>query len=285
VLTIATPSDHVNTSELLTVAVAAAKAAGEVLLEGLRGGAGSLADSVEEKGSRVSIVTWADVTAQAEIARVIAEHDPTHAVFGEEGNAGGDPAAAPVTWIVDPLDGTSNYAHGIPFACTSIAAVDADGLAAAAIFEPFRGELFTATRGGGAWLHQPGGSDRRLSVSATTDLGRALVCTGIQSTDPDALAAYVRRVLAIHTNTRGARGLGSPALCLAYVAAGRIDIFFERDATYAWDLAAGALMITEAGGRITHPDGGPINLGPGLADMLATNGHLHDAATAMFANA
>lgn len=272
-LTITSTSVPVN--QLLATAVVAADAAGAILVEGL-----TRPPEIAEKGSRVSIVTWADITAQAEIVRVIAERHPDHAVFGEEGNAGADRATAPVTWIVDPLDGTSNYAHGIPFACTSIAAVDADGLAAAAIFEPFRGELFTATRGGGAWL-----GDERLSVSATPELAKALVCTGIQSTDPDALAAYVRRVLAIHTKTRGARGLGSPALCLAYVAAGRIDIFFERDATYAWDLAAGALLIEEAGGRITHPDGGPINLGPGLADMLATNGLLHEAATAMFASA
>ena len=113
---------------------------------------------------------------------------------------------------------------------------------AGAILEPFRGELFTATRGGGAWL-----GDERLTVSATRALDHALACTGVQSDDPAAIADFGRRIVALCTHCRGVRCVGSPALGLAYVAAGRFDAFVERDSTYAWDVGAGGLMITEAG--------------------------------------
>jgi myo-inositol-1(or 4)-monophosphatase len=259
-------------SELLEGAVAAARAGGAVLIEGLR-----RPKRVELKSERASIVTWADVTAQAAILEVIRERFPGHAVLAEE-----DPASAAaggaaadetrVTWLVDPLDGTSNYAHGVPFACTSVAVRDAEGLAAGAIFDPFREEMFTATRGGGAWL-----GDESLAVSAVDSPERALVCTGIQSDDPEAIAAFGRRIVALSRECRGVRCVGSPALCLAYVAAGRIDAFLERDATFAWDVGAGALLITEAGGRIGDLDGGPLNLGPGLANVLASNGGIHAA--------
>jgi myo-inositol-1(or 4)-monophosphatase len=257
-------------SDLLDGAVAAARAGGAVLVEGLR-----RPKQVELKTKRASIVTWADVTAQEAILEVIRERFPGHAVLAEEdqAGAGGAEAAEPgVTWLVDPLDGTSNYAHGVPFACTSVAVRDAEGLAAGAIFDPFREELFTAARGGGAWL-----GDERLAVSAVDSPQGALVCTGIQSDDPDAIAAFGRRIVALSRECRGVRCVGSPALCLAYVAAGRIDAFLERDATFAWDVGAGALLITEAGGRIDDLDGGPLNIGPGLANVLASNGGIHAA--------
>ena len=257
-------------SDLLDGAVAAARAGGAVLIEGLH-----RPKQVQLKSERASIVTWADVTAQAAILGVIAERFPDHAVLAEEDHAddeAGEVAEPGVTWLVDPLDGTSNYAHGLPFACTSVAARDAEGLAAGAIFDPFRGELFTAARGGGAWL---GGE--RLAVSAVDSPGGALVCTGIQSDDPDAIAAFGRRIVALSRQCRGVRCVGSPALCLAYVAAGRIDAFLERDATFAWDVGAGALLISEAGGRVEDLDGGPVNLGPGLANVLASNDGIHAA--------
>ena len=258
--------------DLLEGAVAAARAGGAVLIEGLQ-----RPKQVELKSERASIVTWADVTAQAAILEVILERFPDHAVLAEEdhadADAGGGGADQPrVTWLVDPLDGTSNYAHGVPFACTSVAVRDADGLAAGAILDPFREELFTASRGGGAWL-----GDQRLAVSAVDSPVGALVCTGIQSDDPDAIAAFGRRIVALSRECRGVRCVGSPALCLAYVATGRIDAFLERDATFAWDVGAGALLITEAGGRIEDLDGGPLNLGPGLANVLASNGGIHAA--------
>jgi myo-inositol-1(or 4)-monophosphatase len=254
-----------SSSDLLDVCVAAARAAGEVLLDGI-----SRDKQVKLKSERSSIVTWADLNAQAEIFRVIGERFPEHVILGEEGDGGG--ADTSHTWIVDPLDGTSNYASGIPFACTSVAVQDADGVVAGAILEPFRGELFTATRGGGAW---PAGE--RLRVSTNDSLARALIATGLQSDDPAQIMAHIRRVEALHMHARGARAFGSPALCLAYVAAGRLDAFYERDATYAWDAAAASLMITEAGGRCEDLDGGPLNLGHGIANVLGTNGAIHDA--------
>jgi myo-inositol-1(or 4)-monophosphatase len=248
---------------LLEVCIAAARAAGLVLIDGL-----SRDKQVQLKSERSSIVTWADVNAQAEIFRVIGEHFPEHAILGEEGDGGGSDTS--YTWIVDPLDGTSNYAAGIPFACSSVGVRDADGVVAGAILEPFRGELFTATRGEGAWL-----AGERLRVSANDSLARALVATGLQSDDPQQITAHVRRVEALHLHSRGARAFGSPALCLAYVAAGRLDAFYERDATYAWDVAAASLMITEAGGRCEDLDGGPLNLAHGIANVLGTNGAVH----------
>ena len=109
-------------------------------------------------------------------------------------------------------------------------------------------------------------------MSTADPLARALVCTGLQSDDPEQIAAHGRRIDALYSTARGTRCLGSPALCLAYVAAGRIDAFLERDATYAWDVAAGALMIAEAGGRCEDLDGGPLNFGHGVANVLGTNG-------------
>lgn len=251
--------------ELLEVCVAAANAAGEVLVDGVDG-----PKRVQMKSERASIVTEIDLESQRRIFEVIGDAYPGHVIMGEEGDGGG--ADRRYTWIVDPLDGTSNYASGIPFACASIAVKDLDGVVAGAIFEPFRRELFTATRGGGAWL-----GDERLAVRDQPDLGRALICTGLQSDDPGEIAAHARRIEAMHRYSRGARQLGSPALCTAYVAAGRIDAFYERDATYAWDVAAGALLIAEAGGRCEDLDGGPVNLGRGIANVLATNGAVHDA--------
>jgi myo-inositol-1(or 4)-monophosphatase len=252
--------------DLVAVAAAAARAAGAVLVEALGGHL-----DVDRKNERTSLVTSADLAAQAEIERVIAGHYPHHAIAGEEGSTAGT-GSSELTWIVDPLDGTSNFAHGVPFACSSVAVADGDGIAAGAIFEPFREELFTAVRGGGAWL----GSER-LAVSGTEALSDALVCTGVQSDEEDAIAAFGRRIVALQRNCRAVRCVGSPALCLAYIAAGRIDAFLEADSTYAWDVAAGSLLITEAGGRIEDLAGGPLNLGTGLANVVATNGRIHDA--------
>jgi myo-inositol-1(or 4)-monophosphatase len=263
----------IDVDDYLEVTVAAARAGGAVLIEGLL-----RPKQIELKSERSSIVTWADVTSQAAIFDVIGDSFPGHAILGEEGIGG--TADSDHTWMVDPLDGTSNYAHGLPFACVSVALRDPQGVVVGAVFEPFRGELFTAARGRGAWLGDgTEGSDvrgERLAVSSADSLARALVCTGLQSDDPAQIEAYGRRIVALYSSARGTRALGSPALCLAYIAAGRIDAFLERDATYAWDVAAGGLLIAEAGGRCEDLDGGPLNLGLGVANVLGSNGHIHD---------
>jgi myo-inositol-1(or 4)-monophosphatase len=250
--------------ELLDVCVAAARAGAAVLIDGLR-----RERRVEMKSARANIVTEIDLASQAAIFEVIGGAYPQHAILGEEGDGGGPDTT--YTWIVDPLDGTSNYASGIPFACVSVAVRDADGVLAGAIVEPFREELFTALRGVGAWL-----DGEPMAVSENPLVERALVATGLQSDDPAQIRAHARRIEALFLHSRGARGFGSPALCLAYVAAGRLDAFYERDATYAWDVAAASLMIAEAGGRCDDLDGGPVNLGRGIANVLGTNGKVHD---------
>ena len=185
---------------------------------------------------------------------MIGRHYPEHRIVGEEGTSGTKTDAQ--TWIVDPLTARRT----IPTACRRMRGSRSATRTGSPRrdLQPFREELFTVARGGGAWL-----GAERLDVSATAELGHALVCTGVQSDDEAAAAAFGRRILALSRHCRAVRCLGSPALCLAYVAAGRIDAFLEADSTYTWDVAAGALMITEAGGRIEDLGGGPLNLGRG----------------------
>jgi myo-inositol-1(or 4)-monophosphatase len=250
-------------NERVDVAIAAAKAAGAVLR------AGHARDlAIEEKqASRTSIVTAVDLASQEAIVRVIRDACPDDAVIGEEGNDGDTRARS--RWYVDPLDGTTNYAHGFPFYCTSIAYCDPDGIAIGVVYDPFRNDMFVATRGGGA-THNGG----RLTVSGHRELRTSLLATQVQSDDTtvlDHFAARVRRFVGV---ARAVRALGAPALVLAYVARGWLDAFCE-DNMSPWDTLAGTLMITEAGGRVTTFSGAPRPLDR-AADILASNGHLHD---------
>lgn len=255
--------------ELLEVALAAARAGGDKLIEGV-----SRADKeVAVKDSRVSIVTWADEASQAAVFDVIGGEYPGHCIMGEEGDGG--TVDGPYTWIVDPLDGTSNYARGLPTWAVSVAVRQTDGpLLAGVVFNPGSGELFSAALGDGV----------DFAVSDTAALDRSMICTGLQNDDPEIIAEYVGRVERMHLACRGVRGLGSPAMSIAYVAAGRLDGFVEKDATYAWDIAAGMLLVEEAGGRVTDLAGGPPNLGRGIANVVATNGHIHDDLLAVVAS-
>ena len=252
--------------DLLAVAESAARAGGAILQEGQ-----GRPKEVVAKG-RSEITTWADAAAQAAIVDVITGAFPEHRIEGEEG-AVGDPAAD-VTWIVDPLDGTSNYAHGIPFFCVSVAVRRTAGpLLAGVVYDPLRDECFAAER------------DRptAMTVSTTGELARAVVATGIQNDDPAAIAAFGRRVVALYGACRGVRVLGSPALAMAYIACGRLDGMAQRDALWAWDVAAGIVLVEAAGGRVTGFDGGPPPL-EGRADIVVSNGLLHDALLAAAQN-
>ena len=148
------------------------------------------------------------------------------------------------TWYVDPLDGTINYLYGLPHWCVSIACVDRDGAVAGAIYDPSRAELFTASRGGGAFLQ-----GRRLSATTVTDPGLALVGTGF-SYDPGERTSQARVVARVAGGVRDIRRAGSAALDLAWVAAGRLDGYFEVSRN-PWDSAAGELLVREAGGSVT----------------------------------
>lgn len=250
--------------ELMEAAAQAARQGGEELARRFRG-----ALQIAFKGG-IDLVTDADRAAEEKVVGFLERRFPGHAILAEErGASQPQGGAAQVRWIVDPLDGTTNFAHRVPHFCVSVAAEDAEGLAAGALFDPLRGELFLAGRGRGASLN-----DEPLRTSSAAELGAALLSTGFPYdvwTAPELpialLDAFVRRA-------QGLRRMGSAALDLAYVACGRYDGFFEVKLK-PWDIAAGALLVSEAGGRATDFDGGQLALDQG--DVLASNGLLHSA--------
>ncbi len=229
---------------LLTIAVRAARRAGEVVIRSLPR-AGDL--EVTEKG-RNDFVTEVDRAAEAEIVAVVRKAYPQHGFLAEEGGRfGGDE----VIWIVDPLDGTTNFIHGFPQFCVSIAAEARGRLEVAVVFDPCRSELFTATRGAGAQLE-----GRRIRVSKQRTLDGALIGTGFPyRANLQHIKPYLSMLEIVMQETAGLRRPGSAALDLAYVAAGRLDGFFEIGLS-PWDTAAGTLLITEAGGRVGTFTGG-----------------------------
>jgi myo-inositol-1(or 4)-monophosphatase len=237
--------------------------------------------ATEYKGD-VDLVTEADRASERLITERLTAAFPEHGIYGEEGAR--QRIDSDYRWYVDPLDGTTNFAHGFPVYCVSLglehrgAEVSAgrDGeLVAGAIYDPMRDELFTVERGRGAWLN-----GRRIRVSAIRHLAEALLATGFPSrkrhTSPN-IHFYQELTLRSH----GVRRAGSAALDLAYTACGRIDGFWEFFLN-PWDTAAGALMVEEAGGRITRFDGAPYRLDS--SEVLATNGLLHEELIAFFAD-
>jgi len=251
----------------LATAVEAALAAGRVHLAHFRQN-----PAIEKKGP-IDLVTAADLAAEREFRGLIGRRFPDHVVLGEEGAA---PAAgASCRWIIDPLDGTTNFAHGLALFCVSIA-LEIDGrLDVAAVFDPVAEELFTAERGEGARLN-----GRRIGVSRTGVLGDALLCTGFPYSVQQDPARAVDLFGVFLGRSRAVRRLGSAALDLCYVAAGRLDGFWERG-LHPWDIAAGALIVDEAGGLVTDFTGAPLDLAAG--EILATNGRVHDPMRAVLA--
>jgi myo-inositol-1(or 4)-monophosphatase len=255
------PTNFAGVSDLnlLESAIDAARAGGDKLMEGLRRPA-----EIIQKSARSNIVTWADETAQATIVELLLGRYPDHAILGEEGSAGNPDG--PYTWIVDPLDGTSNYARGMSPWGVSIAVRETGGpLLAGVILDPLRDEMFTVELGGGT----------PCRPSDTTDVGKALIATGLQNDDPAAIHEHALRIEQMHLHCRGTRAIGCPSFALAYVAAGKLDGFVEKDATYAWDVAAAVLLLEEAGGVATDLDGGPVNLGVGITNIVAANRAIH----------
>lgn len=216
---------------------------------------------VVEKRPR-DLVTEADRASEAAIVAAVRAAFPAAALLGEEG--GVYAGTSDERFIVDPLDGTTNYAHGYPLFCVSIAYERGGVLEAAAIEAPLLGMRFAARRGGGATLN-----DEPIRVSATPGLASALICTGFNPADYDRNGRYFA---ALSRLAQGVRRDGSAALDLAMVAAGRFDGFWEWDLK-PWDIAAGTLLIREAGGRVTGIDGSALDLAAG--SIAATNGLLH----------
>jgi myo-inositol-1(or 4)-monophosphatase len=251
----------------MEVARDAARLAGELLRRKL-----PRRREVNYKGLR-DIVTDADVAAQAVIIDRIRAAFPDHAILAEEGQHDLDLAGPQPLWVVDPLDGTTNYARRFPVFSVSIAQVQGGELQTGAIYDPQRREMFFAERGQGAWIQRGTGKPRPLRVSATTDLAEGLI--GLDwARDPDLRTRTLEALIRVAGVCRTVRSTGSAALALAYVGMGWLDAYYHL-MLMPWDVAAGALIIREAGGTVTTPGGALWKLGePAVA---ASNTHLHPA--------
>ena len=253
---------------LLNIAVRAARRAGEIIVRNVDR-VSSL--NVQAKG-RNDFVSEIDQMAERDIIETVRRVYPDHGFFGEEtGRHGGDE----VVWIIDPLDGTTNFLHGFPQFAVSIAVEVRGRLDHAVVYDPMRQELYTASRGYGAQL-----DDRRIRVSKQVTLDGALVGTGFPyRSNARWIDDYMAMLKAVMTETAGIRRPGAAALDLAYVAAGRIDGFWEIGLG-AWDTAAGTLLITEAGGRIGTLTGAPYTQG---GNVVAGTPKVFDALVACLA--
>jgi myo-inositol-1(or 4)-monophosphatase len=225
---------------MLTLAIKAARRAGNIINRGARD-----LDllTVNVKGPK-DFVSEIDRAAEAAIVDTLHQTYPDHAILAEEGTARDANAAAEYQWIIDPLDGTTNFLHGLPQYCTSIALAHKGVVQHGVILDPVRGDLFTASRGRGAFLN-----DRRIRVSRRQHLRDCLIGTGFPYRDGSHLAAYLKMMGVMIESAAGLRRPGAAALDLAYVAAGYYDGFFEIGLN-AWDVAAGSLLVQEAGGLI-----------------------------------
>lgn len=229
---------------MLNIAVRAARNAGDIIVRYV-GRVDTLTITTKEKNDFVSQV---DRQAEDEIIAVIRKAYPGHAILAEE--SGDHQGKEEFQWIIDPLDGTTNFLHGFPQFAVSIALQHKGRLEQAVIYDPMRQELFTATRGAGAFL-----DNRRMRVTPQKSLNGALLGTGFPFRKQQHLDAYLAMFKALFPDTAGIRRAGSAALDLAYVAAGRLDGFWEIGLS-PWDMAAGVLLVREAGGLVSDFGGG-----------------------------
>jgi myo-inositol-1(or 4)-monophosphatase len=248
---------------LLNFAIQTARDAGRVLAEKF-----GRALQVSNKGD-IDLVTEADLAAERLIVERVRSYHPRHAVLAEEsGESQREDQPSEFKWIIDPLDGTTNYAHGYPCFCVSIALEQAGEVVVGVVYDPVREELFAAERGGGATMN-----GRRVRVSDVEEMNSAMVCTGFpyDVRDRGDFARHFRNFI---MTAQAVRRDGSAALDLAYVAAGRFDGFWE-EGLRPWDVAAGKLLVEEAGGRVSRYDGSRFRIYE--PPILASNGLLHDA--------
>jgi myo-inositol-1(or 4)-monophosphatase len=236
--------------ELRVVADQAARAAGE----GLRGKFRSAGLEIEMK-ARHDFVSSADREAESTILGILGREFPDHRILAEESGRGG--GESQYEWIIDPLDGTTNFLEGLPQYGVSIACREREETVVAAIYDPERDDMFSAVRGGGAWFN-----GEPMKVSDRTGLEGAFLATGYPFKARGALDVYLDVFREVFLRARAIRRCGSAALDLAYTAVGTFDGFFEFRLS-AWDIAAGALLIEEAGGSVSDLDGGPIYLESG----------------------
>jgi myo-inositol-1(or 4)-monophosphatase len=249
------------------VALAAARAAGAIIVEGF-----GKNHNLSFKSSHSDLVTEYDPRAEAAIVSIISAAFPEHRIVAEEGSEGGD--HADFCWYVDPIDGTTNFAHGYPLTCTSIALQERGELILGVVYAPIMNELFIGAKGQGASLN-----GRPIRPSQTEKLRGSLLATGFP---------YNRQMVAINVrcweeflhSAQGLRRDGCAALDLCNVAMGRFDGFWEYGFAY-WDMAAGSVIIREAGGQITTPDGAPLLTVS--RDVVASNGLIHQEIVATLA--
>jgi myo-inositol-1(or 4)-monophosphatase len=244
---------------MLNFAIRVAKDAGRLL----RDRVGTRID-VDHKGS-INLVTDVDLASERLIREAISTYYPRHEILGEEG--GLSESGSEYRWIVDPLDGTTNYAHGYPIFCVSIALECKGEIVLGVVYDPMRDELFTAERGGGAALN-----NRPIHVSKTAELMQGLLSTGFPYDIKTSKLTNLDHWANFAMNAQALRRDGAAALDLCYVACGRFDGFWELNLS-PWDTAAGALIVTEAGGRVTDFSGGPFsNYKP---EVVGSNGLIH----------
>ncbi|MBI4592882.1 MAG: inositol monophosphatase [Candidatus Rokubacteria bacterium] len=248
------------------MAIDAARAAGHLLRREFSG-----PRRISYKGGPTDLVTEMDARAEAIVVQALHEAFPDDGVLAEEG--GGSPGRSGRRWIVDPLDGTTNYAHGVPLFGVSIG-LEADGrVILGVVYDPSRDELYVAERGQGAFL-----GDQRLTVSPTAALGESLLATGFPYNIREATDNNLAESAAFSLRARGVRRFGSAVLDLAWVAAGRFDGYWELRLG-PWDVAAGSLLVEEAGGRVSDLRGGLLDLT--TPAVVASNGRIHDAMLAV----
>lgn len=229
---------------MLNTAIQAARAAGHIILR-----YANQVDSISvESKSRNDFVTEIDREAEKEIIYKLKRAYPDHSFLGEESGTTGEKDAKH-QWIIDPLDGTTNYLYGIPHYAISIALKVDDVLDQAVVYDPLKEELFTASRGNGAQLN-----NHKIRVSARRTMSNALIATGIPFRPEHDLEQWLNEIKKVQPETAGIRRAGVASLDLAYVAAGRFDGFWEHDLK-AWDIAAGVLLIQEAGGLVSDLQG------------------------------
>ncbi len=250
---------------MLNFATQTAREAGCILADRL-----GRAIQISNKGD-IDLVTEADLAAEKLIIERIKSRYPRHAILAEE--SGASEGAITIEgksewkWIVDPLDGTTNYAHKYPCFCVSIALERAGRIEIGVVYDPTRDEMFAAERGQGATLNE-----RRIRVSSVEDLNQAMLCTGFPY-DVRERPEFARHFASFIMKAQAVRRDGSAALDLAYVACGRFDGFWE-DGLNPWDVAAGVLLIEEAGGRVSDYSNGPLDIY--TPKVIASNGLIHD---------
>jgi myo-inositol-1(or 4)-monophosphatase len=247
--------------KFLELAVDAATSAGKLLREGI-----DKIAWIKLKGE-INLVTEMDIKSEQLIKEKIQSAYPDHQILAEESDI--PRTGARFRWIIDPLDGTTNYAHGFPVFCVSVALEIEGTVELGTVYDPMRDELFTGRRGSGAMLN-----GERISVSDISDLNNALLATGFPYDLRTSEANNVDNWNAMLVRAQAIRRAGSAALDLCYTAMGRFDGFWELK-LFPWDVAAGALIVREAGGQVTHLRGEPFNIYS--REVVATNGNIHSA--------